>query len=118
MAGAAKAAALDEIAAAIPFSALRLIGDDDARLEVKPVPQPHPDTEVEGKAQFRLRYAVAHRLKRRKVGADCQNVVAGQLCEIGVGEGRIVARSVRRNALTQRPQKVFVAPAADTRLAV
>ena len=38
------------------------------------------------------------RRERGEIGADRQNVVAGQLREIGVGEGRIVARAVGRHA--------------------
>src|SRR5712671_6571343 len=55
MAGAAMADTFDQIAAAIPFRALLLIGHQKAGLEEQPVPAAHDDPVIEGPAQLRQR---------------------------------------------------------------
>jgi len=42
--------------------------------------------------------------------ADCQNVVADQLCKIGVGKSGVVARAVAGHAVAQRAVEIVIAP--------
>ena len=112
------AGALDQIAAAIPFRALLLIGHQNARLEEQPVPAAHDDAIVEGPAQLQRRRRVPDRRQRRQIGPDRQDVLAGQFREIRVGEGRVIARTVRCDAVAQRAVEIVVAPAADAGIAV
>ncbi len=104
------ASALDQIAAAIPFRALLLVRLQNAGLEEQPVPAAHHDAIVERPAQFRRRRRVADRRQRRQIGADGENVLAGQFCEIRIGKGRVIARAVGRHAEAQRAVEIVVAP--------
>ena len=118
MAGAAMAGAFDQIATAIPFRALLLIGHQNARLEEQPVPAAHEDAIIQRPAQLRLTRRISHRRQRRQIGPDRENVMAGQFGEIRVGEGRVIARAVARHPEAERAIKLVVAPSAEAGIGV
>ena len=105
----------DQIAAAIPLGALCWSGCKMPGWKNSQFQRAHHDAIVQRQAQFRRRRRVADRRQRREIGADRQNVVADQLGEIGVGEGRVIARAVGRDAKAQRAEEILVAPARQCR---
>ena len=110
--------ALDQIATAIPFRALLLVRHQNAGLEEQPVPAAHHDAIVERPAQFRRARRMLDRRQRRQIGADGKNVLSRQFCEIRIGEGRVIARAVARDAEAQGAVEVVIAPGAQAGLAV
>jgi len=112
------AGAFDQVAAAIPVRALLLVRHQDARFEEQPVPAAHQHAVVQRPTQVRRRGGILHRRQRRQIGPDRQNVGAGEFGEIRIGEGRVVARAVGRDAEAQRAVEVVVATAAEAGIAV
>src|SRR5262249_44257775 len=95
----AMADTFDQVAAAIPVWALLLVRFEDTGLEKKEIPHSHEHAKVQREAQAWLRRFVLIRPKGREIGADRKNVVAREFREIGVWEGRIIARAVGRHAI-------------------
>ncbi len=110
--------ALDQIGAAIPVRAFLLIGLEYPGPEEQIIPDAHQCTVVERPSQVGRWRGIAERRQRRKIGADCEQVVAGKFREIGIGERRIVPRTVGRYALAERATKVLIGPCADPGIAI
>ena len=99
VASAAMRRAGDQVAAAIPFRGFLLVRLEYAGPKEQIIPAAHHQAIVERPAQFRWPPLVAKRSKRAKIGADRQQVVAGEFGEIGVGEGRIIVGAIGRHAV-------------------
>ena len=79
---------------------------------------PHDDAIIEWPAEFQRGRRVPDRHQRRQIGPDGQTVLAGQFREVRIGEGWIVARSVRCDPVSQRAIERGVAPASDAGILV
>src|SRR6266404_8567597 len=110
--------ARDEIAAAIPFRAFLLVRFEYAGPEEQEIPGAHDDAVIQRPAQFRRRRTVGNRRQRREIGADRQQIVAGQFREVGIGKSRVIARTVAPHAVTQRAGEFVVAPCTEAGFAI
>src|SRR4051794_10139251 len=118
MARAAMRGTLDQITAAIPVSALVLIGFEDARLQEKPVPGAHHNAVVKWPAQLRLLRGVAERRQGGEVSPDCEQIITRHFREIGIGERRVIKRAIWRYPETQGARKLPLGPRAKPGLAI
>src|SRR5689334_6626338 len=75
---AAMGGASDQIAAAIPFRTFLLVRLEDAWFEEQEIPAAHHESMVERPPQFRRGPLVADGSKRREIGTDREQVVAGE----------------------------------------
>src|SRR3569832_1003782 len=113
VAGAAKAEAFDQIAAAIPLSAFVLVGLENARTEESEVPQSHQRTIVQLPIELASRRRVVDGIERLEVGAEREDVVARYFREMRVGERRVFGRAIRPLAIAHGAKECLVGPSAD-----
>src|SRR5258708_3462624 len=118
VAGAAMRGTRDEITAAIPFRAFLLVRLEYAWPEEHIVPGPHHHAVIQRPAQFRRPLGILEWRQRREIGPDRQQVIAGEFRETRIGKRRVIARTVRRHAVTQRAAEILVAPGAQAGFAI
>ena len=78
------------------------MGSERAGREEKQIPAAHDDAIIQRPVRLRRRRPVADRSERREPGPDRRHVVPGEFGEVGVGEGGIVSRTVRRDPPVRR----------------
>src|ERR1700733_9392970 len=108
------AGALDEIAAAVPLFALRMVGAKARVVEIESLPQTHGAADGKGKGEgVRRRFALNRRQtaqERREIG----DVLGRHPLIRSVWESRVKVPAVRGDARQERVGDVDWAPGADS----
>jgi hypothetical protein len=110
---AAVARRLNQIPTALPqLVPARLVGQATL-VQEESLPDRQQKTPAERRRNLVGFVALGYRRLRVEIGFEIAQVLVGQVREGGIGEDREIGGSIRRSAVAERPDEVFIGPAAD-----
>src|SRR3978361_1246418 len=93
---------LGQVLAPVPSFAAVWIGSDRLTVEVQKLPEAYKAPDLERKRQLVRRRFASNCGQRTQVGHEVADVAEAHLGVARIGKGRVIARSRRRQAATQR----------------